>query len=150
MRKTLIILSLGAMALLATACGRHHGWGSKDPAERAAAITKVLAKKLDLSEDQRAKVQPLVQALVMERESWRGEGPKALDELKAQFRADKFDGAALDQAAQAREAKLAQSRQRVVQKLAEFHAILSPAQRAKAADFLGRLQQRWQERSGKR
>jgi Spy/CpxP family protein refolding chaperone len=150
MRKTLIILALGAVALVATACGRHHGWGSQDPAERAASITKLLAKKLDLSEEQKAKVQPLVQALVMERESWRGEGPKALEELKAQFQAEKFDGPALDKAAQAREAKLAQSRQLVVQKLAEFHAILTPAQRAKAADLLGRLQERWQERSGKR
>lgn len=146
MKKLMILITLGALALGTTACHRH--WGAKDPAERASKLTQLLAKKLDLSEEQRLKAQPLVQALVMERESWRGEGPKALGELKAQFQSESFDRGALEKAALAREAKLAQSRALVVQKLAEFHAILTPAQRAKAADYLGRFEQRWRERSG--
>jgi Spy/CpxP family protein refolding chaperone len=149
MRKTTIItFALGALALLAGACGMHHrGWGSKDPAERSAAITQHLAKSLDLTAEQKAKVQPLVQALVMERESWRGEGPKALGDLKAQFQAASFDSKAMTQASDARLAKLTKSRDLVLQKLAEFHAILTPEQRAKAAEILGRWETRWAEHS---
>jgi Spy/CpxP family protein refolding chaperone len=149
MRKSLIsLILLSAVAFLATACCPHrHAWGSKDPSARAEMITKHLTKKLDLSADQQAKVQPLIQALIQERETWRGEGPKAIEQLKAQFQSDHFDSKAMLENSDARLAKLQKSRDLVLEKLAEFHAILTPAQRAKAAEALGRLEEHLAEHS---
>lgn len=138
-------LLIGGIAFLATACGRHHmGFAcDRDPAKRAQACTEHLSKKLDLSKEQQAQALPLVQALVDERESWRGEGVKVLAGLKAQFAAASFDAKALEKDALAREAKLAQSRKLVLEKIAAFHAILTPEQRSKAAELLGKLEARW-------
>ncbi len=144
MKTTLIATAFVAgLALLASGCG----WHKKDPAQKAEYIAKKLAKKLDLSPEQRAKAQPLVEALVQERQAWVGEGPKALGELRAQFEAGSFDAAALTKASEAREKKLAGSRALLVQKLAEFHAILTPEQRSKAAGYLAKAEQRWLKHS---
>jgi Spy/CpxP family protein refolding chaperone len=139
-----LLLSLAALAV---GCGPRgfHGrgaWRHADPARRAEAMTEHLAKTLDLTADQQAKTLPLLRALADERQAWRGEAPALLGELKAQFASGAFDAKALDAALKQREAKLARSRALLVQKLAEFHAILNPEQRAKAAEALGRLQAR--------
>lgn len=136
---------VGGLALLIGGCGRHPHH-RKPNAER---ITQGLTKKLGLSAEQAAKTQALVQQLIDERQRWRGEGPSLLGELQQQFAASSFDAKALDKSLAGREKKLAQARALLVQKLAEFHAILTPEQRSKAAEALGKLQARWQAHAGK-
>jgi Spy/CpxP family protein refolding chaperone len=146
MKKTFIaIMAVTALALFASGC-RH----SKDPAARAEAITSHLAKKLDLSEAQKAKTLPLVQAVLDERQSWRGQMPQALGELKGAFGAESFDAKALNSAMAQRETKLAQSRALLVQKLGEFHAILTPEQRAKVDALLQKFEGRMNKYHGRK
>jgi Spy/CpxP family protein refolding chaperone len=140
--KKLAILFLAGLALLSSACHRHRGWTSADPAERAQAVLKHLSKKLDLDADQKTKALPILLAMATEREEWRGEGADLVKELRLQAGADKFDKAALNKALLAKEAKWAQSRQETVERLAELHALLKPEQRKKAAEMLEHLEKR--------
>lgn len=144
--KTLLSL-LAGLALMASGC---YGRYAHDPAKAAEAITQRLAKALDLSEAQKAQALPLVRVLVDERAAWRGEGAKAVAELKAQVSSGRFDAAALNAQSEVREKRLAASRAKAVQTLAELHAILTPEQRSKAADLLERLERRWQRRHERR
>jgi Spy/CpxP family protein refolding chaperone len=143
MRSFAIIL-LAALALACGACHRHGGWASKDPVERANWALKKLAKKLDLDAEQKAKALPILVAMATQREEWRGEGAKAVEELRTQAEAESFDKAALNKAYGIREAKWAQSRLLFVEHLAELHALLKPAQRQKAAEILAKLEKHLQ------
>lgn len=140
------LLALCAAALLAFGCRQHHAAG--DPGQRSERMARHLAKKLDLTAEQKTKTLAILRSLAVEREAWRGEGPAILGDLQAQFESSRFDAKALDQAFAQREKKLAASRALLVQKLGEFHAILSPEQRSKAAALLSKWEARWKKRAG--
>ena len=147
MQKLLFVGAIG-LAFLAVGC-RHHR-APQDAAQRAVWLQEKLAKRLDLDAEQKAKALPILQAMVSEREGWRGEGARLLDDLKVQVAAESFDQGALNKALAEREAHLAKSRQALVGDLGALHALLKPEQRKKAAEALGKLEdrvQKWGSRS---
>lgn len=146
MKKTTLGATLVAgLALLVAGCHGHHryhghrDWQQHAQRPNAERMTKFLTKKLDLSADQAAKAQALLQQVMDQRQSWRGEGSGMMDGLKAQFQSSKFDAKAMDQAFAQRQKKMAESHALWVKNLAAFHAMLTPEQRSKLADLLGKF-----------
>jgi Spy/CpxP family protein refolding chaperone len=125
--------ALAAGALLLGAC--HHrqcGWRAS-PEEKADKAVKRIASHLDLDEAQRARLDGIKNDLLARKADFAAlkEGLPAL--VLGQVRAAEVDTAALNRDLESREAKARELRGLVVAKLAEFHAVLSPAQREKLA-----------------
>jgi uncharacterized membrane protein len=124
---------LAAGALLLGACrGRHCGW-SATPEEKADRVVRHLAEELDLTGDQKARLEAIKSDVLARKADFRAlhEGFRA--GALAHLRGAALDTAALNRDLEGREAKLRELRGFLVGKLAEFHAVLEPAQREKLA-----------------
>lgn len=140
--KKLMMVALLGVAVAMVGC-KHRP--PQDAAGRAAWMQAKLAKHLELDAAQKEKLLPVLLALSAEREGWRGEGQALVGELKAQVASETFDAATLNKSLAQREAHLTRSRSVLVTELAKFHALLKPEQRKKAAEALGKLEDRMQK-----
>lgn len=125
--------ALAAGALLLGACHpRHCAWHAS-PEEKADKAVKRIASHLDLDETQRARLVGIKNDLFSRKGDFAAlkEGLPAL--ILEQVRAAEMDTAVLNRDLESREAKARELHSLVVAKLAEFHAVLTPAQREKLA-----------------
>ena len=127
-----LLLALGGLAWSVMGC--RHGW-KHTPEERATWVTGKLASKLDMNTEQKAKLEAIKNDLLAEHKKWDGTRLDWLAELEKQFKAE-IDKETLNKMADADQAKLKASRMVLIDKLAEFHAMLDSKQRAKVAGFL--------------
>ena len=141
--KKFALLAIATLAFLGTGC--HRGCWSKDPAKRAECALDKVASKLGLDADQKIKALPIFVALATQREEWHGEAGRMVEDLRVQTEAEDFDQIALNKSFAAREEKLAQTRKFIVERLAEFHALLRPEQRKKATELLSKLEKHMQK-----
>jgi Spy/CpxP family protein refolding chaperone len=123
---TSVVLVVGALFLMS--CARH--W---TPEERADWVTKRIAKQLDLNEEQRAK---------LERSKLSKDQQTLFDDVMAQIQADRLDQAKVIQLFERRQELQRQLAPQVVAKIAEFHASLTPEQKAKAVEQLRHFRER--------
>jgi protein CpxP len=137
-----LILSAWAAVFLLTSCHHHPGG---DPHKMADHVVKMMRDKLDLTVDQTAKVQVLANEVadtVQARRAKHSEGGEHGEFIK-QLRSNTVDTAALSQDMLKREAKFQEMHGFIIQKFAELHAILTPEQRGKLADFLEKHHGEW-------
>lgn len=132
---TSVVLIVGALAL--TACARH-----RSPEERADWVTKRIAKQLDLDEQQRAKLEAVKQEMLTARGRLGKEEQTLFDDVVAQIQADRLDQAKVIQLLERRQELQRQVAPQVVAKIAEFHASLTPEQKAKAVEQLRHFRER--------
>lgn len=126
------LMVVAAGTLLLAGCHRGHcGWST--PEEKAEKVTKRLAKELDLSEPQRAKLDALKDDVLSRKADFKAIKDGFHGLMLGQLRAGSVDQALVNQDLETREAKAEEMRAFLVSKLAEFHAILEPAQREKLA-----------------
>lgn len=129
-RISLSIAMIGAWLL--SGCGhmRHHGAYCGSSYKCADWMVKKLSKKLNLTADQKAVVERLKGEVLEKSKTLKEIRSGGYDEIIMQFEAARFDvekaGAALD----AHEAGMKELKTFAINKLAEFHAILTPDQRA--------------------
>ncbi len=112
------------------------------PEERATWIVDKLGSRLDLSEDQKIKVNKIKDDILIHREKYKGDRKEVISELIAQIESDKVDQDKLNKLLDDKLNKIKESKSFVVTKLAEFHAILTPDQRIKLVEKLKRIKDR--------
>lgn len=129
-----------------SACNRHHGWGqplnAQEYAERRAKVVEKIAGKLDLTEDQKRRLNVLGDKLHEQRIALMGQGqaqgqvgdPRA--EIKALIASDKFDTLRAQALANEKIAALQTKGPEVIAALADFYNSLSPAQQQQIREHL--------------
>ncbi len=124
------------VSLLGTsACFRHH----HTPAERADWVTGKIATRLDLDDQQKAKLAVVKDEMLAARAESQKERRATLEEVIAQVKTDRLDEAKLAQLIEQHQAERTRMMQRVLPKVSEWHASLRPDQKAEAAKLI----QRW-------
>ena len=114
------------------------GYAHRSPERRMAWI----AKRLNLDEQQTAKLQAVHEAMLQAREQFHKERAVLFDEIVAQIQSERLDEAKVLQLLEQRQALMTQVAPQVVAKVAELHASLTPEQKAKAVEQLERLKDR--------
>lgn len=130
---TIVVL---AGALGASACHRHH-----TPTERAEWMTNKVAKHLNLDDQQRAKLAAVKDEALSARAVAQTEHRALLEELIAQVQSERLDQAKVAQLIEQHQAGQTRVMQRVLPKVAEWHAGLRPEQKAEAAEHI----RKWME-----
>lgn len=137
----LVVLLPGMLAL--SACHRH-----RTPEERADWLASKIVKELDLDDQQKVKLEALKEEFLAARAEMRKEHEAMLDELLAQVQSEQLDQAKLLQLVERHQAAQNRLAPRVIAKMAELHASLSPKQKAEAAEHLKRFRERVQRHGG--
>jgi Spy/CpxP family protein refolding chaperone len=101
-----------------------------------------IAKRLNLDEQQKAKLEAVHEAMHQAREHFHKERTALFDEIVAQIQGERLDEAKVLQLLEQRQALMSQVAPQVVAKVAELHASLTPEQKAKAVEHLTRFKDR--------
>ena len=128
-----------AGALVGAGCHRHH-----TPSERADWMTGKIAKHLDLDDQQKAKLIAVRDEMVAARAESKQEHKAIMEDVITQVQGDRLDQAKLIQLMDRHQVDQKRVMQRVLPKVAEWHATLRPEQKAEAVEHL----RRWMERYG--
>ena len=146
--KNRILIGTVAVAMLVgvvsvSACQRH-----RTPTERADRLSGKIAKELDLNDQQKAKLEAVKQEFLAARAEMRKEHEAMFNEVLAQVQADQLDQAKLLQLFERHQALGTRLAPRVVAKVAEFHAGLTPQQKSEASEHLKHLRERMHQHEG--
>ena len=132
-----VVAVIGAVCLL-SGCHRRCGW-RHSPEQKADWIAKKVASELGLDAAQKAKLDTIKAALLSRQADFRAVHAGLKELLIGQIRVSSVDTAKLNQALDEREAKIKELRGFAVAEFAEFHAMLTPAQREKLAAKLEKM-----------
>jgi Spy/CpxP family protein refolding chaperone len=135
------LAALAGAVFLLSGCHRRCGW-HHSPQEKADWIAKKVASELGLDAAQKAKLDTIKAALLARQADFRAVHAGFKDLLIGQIRASAVDTAKLTQGLEEREAKIKELRGFLVAEFAEFHAMLTPAQREKLAAKLEAMDRR--------
>jgi protein CpxP len=130
-----LVLAGGA---LLTGCGHHGpcGWGHQSPEKKAQWMVNRISQELDLTEAQKTKLNSIKDELLKKKAEFKADHRSLAAELKAQILSDKLDQDKINQLFVSRQAKHEEMRKFFIVQFAEFHAMLTPQQRAKLAEKL--------------
>lgn len=136
-------VGLASVSVLAgglAACGhRTHQAGPASPEKvaewRGKAVERV-SRKLELTAEQRQKLELLADKLVAQRTALMGQTPQPRAEVQALVAGDKFDRARAQALLDEKTRALQQSTPEVITALADFYDSLQPAQQAEVRAFL--------------
>ena len=128
-----------AGALVGAGCHRHH-----TPAERADWMTSKIPKHLDLDDQQKAKLMAVRDEMVAARAESQQEHNAIMEEVIAQVQSNRLDQAKLSQLMDRHQAEQKRVMQRVLPKVAEWHATLRPEQKTEAVEHI----RKWMDRYG--
>lgn len=134
MNRKLLVLLAALVPFFFTSCGCWH----RTPEARAAWVVKRISSKLDLNKEQKAKLESIKDEILAKRKTWQSQGLSARNELLAQIRSDKIDQAKVRDIV-GESAQKKEMREFFIAKFAEFHAVLTPAQRAKLAEIFDKV-----------
>lgn len=132
----LAALAAGALAL--SGCNHRCGMG-KSPEKKADHIAKKLASELDLSAEQKLKLDKIKLDLLGRKGDFQSIHGGMKDLVLGQLRAGSVDTAAVNKGLEDREAKMREMRGFLVAEFSEFHAMLTPAQREKLAVHIEKM-----------
>lgn len=128
-----------AGALVGAGCHRHH-----TPSERADWMTGKIAKHLDLDDQQKAKLAVVKDEVIAARAESQQEHRAIMEDVIAQVQSDRLDQSKVAQLFERHQAGQTRLMQRVLPKVAEWHATLRPDQKAEAVEHL----RKWMDRYG--
>jgi uncharacterized membrane protein len=142
--KSLIIavLFLIAIGLVVAGCSKHR-WSTKTPEEKAQWITEKISSELDLDDNQYARLQQIKSDILTEYKNHGDFKQDLWQELDHQLATDSIDQQSMNETFAAKEKQFSAMRTVLVDKFAEFYAVLSAEQRAKLADKIEKVHNRW-------
>ena len=163
MTKKVLILSTVGLVVLGTAfafgaskghsgwCGSHSGsfspahWGKHYDGKHR---MDIIAEVLDLDDAQKEKLQGVHSAMMEARQSFREVRLQTIDEVLGLVTSDTLDQNQVQQIVKRHQSIVDNFAPKVTAKVADFHAVLTPAQKSKAAEFIEKWKSRM-ERWGK-
>lgn len=107
-------------------------------------MTGKIAKHLDLDEQQKAKLAAVKNEVLAARAESEQERKATMEEVIAQVQSERLDQAKLTRLFEQHQAGQTRLMQRVLPKLADWHATLRPEQKAEAVEHL----RKWMDRYG--
>lgn len=128
-----------AGALVGAGCHRHH-----TPEERADWMTSKIAKHLDLDDQQKAKLGAVRDEMVAARAESQQEHKAIVEGVIAQVQSDRLDQSKLTQLMERHQAEQKRVMQRLLPKVADWHATLRPEQKTEAVEHI----RKWMDRYG--
>jgi periplasmic protein CpxP/Spy len=147
MKKTLIIaagvLSVAALGFVLQGCG-HGPWGHHSPEKRAEYAVKHIASKLDLTDEQKTKLNAIKDEIVAKFKEERGKHKGTREQAVALWKQDTVNRADVEKLFAEREEHMKTMRPFIIDKLIEFHGMLTPEQRAKAAGIMEEFHKKMQ------
>lgn len=132
LRFALPVAALTAGAMLMSGCHKNHGC-SRSPEDKAAWISKRIGKELDLTPEQKTKLDKIKGDILARKADFQSVHAGLKEMALGQIRSGSVDQAVINQGFDDREAKMKELRTFMVAEFAEFHAMLDPAQREKLA-----------------
>jgi protein CpxP len=114
------------------------GYAHRSPEHRMAWI----AKRLNLDEQQKLKLEAVHETMRQAREQFQQERVELFEEIAAQIQSERLDEAKLLRLLEQRQAVMSQVAPQVIAKVAELHASLTAEQKAKAVEQLARFKDR--------
>jgi periplasmic protein CpxP/Spy len=114
------------------------GHAYRSPERRMAWI----AKRLNLDEQQKLKLEAVHEAMRQAREQFHQERAELFEEVAAQIQSERLDQVKLLQLLEQRQTAMSQVAPQVIAKVAELHASLTPEQKAKAVEHLEHFKDR--------
>ncbi len=130
------VVAVAAGAFMLAGChGRNCGWSSS-PEKKADYIAKRVAKELDLTAEQKTKLDKIKSDILARKGEFTAVHAGLRETLMGQIRSTSVDTSKLNQALEDREAKIKELRGFMVAEFAEFHAMLDSTQREKLASRL--------------
>ena len=126
------------MPRLSVSCLGELAYAYRSPERRMAWVVK----RLNLNEQQTAKLQAVHEAMLQAREQFHKERAELFAEIATQIKSERLDEAKVLQLLEQRQALMSQVAPQVVAKVAELHASLTPEQKTKAVEHLARFKDR--------
>lgn len=120
-----IIASLGALVL--TGCGRHH----HDPEEKAEWVFHKISKKLDLTDEQKVKLDAVKAEIMQHHKNHRAEKKQMMNTLITEIQKPEIDQAVILDMVSKHKSHVDEVAPGVIAKFSEFHASLSTEQKQK-------------------
>jgi Spy/CpxP family protein refolding chaperone len=161
MKKRILILSTVGLMVLGTAfafgaskshsgwCGSHDGgfmpthWGKHDDGQRR--IDRI-AEKLDLNETQKAKLQAVQESFQEVRQAMSQARVQTVDEVLDLVSSETLDQSRVQGIVKRHQSIVEDFTPKVTAKIADFHAVLTPEQKSRAAEFLQKWKDRFEDR----
>jgi len=138
------LFTLGVCAFAATGC-RHGG----TPEQKADWVVSKMTRELDLSAEQKTKLDALKLAVLATRAGARTDRKDAVSEIRAAILSDRLDAAkaksAIEKHQELRRKRFDDGFETVFPKLADFHASLSVEQKSKAVAWLDQFLHRFED-----
>lgn len=139
-KRIIPILMAGMVALSGALVAGCHGCRPHCPGatidKRADWISKRVASKLDLTDAQKVTLDKIKAEVVEKMKAHRADRDKGFDDVLALVGKDKITKDDVAKLADRREAKMKELKPFVIDKIVEFHNMLTPAQRQKVADVI--------------
>ena len=143
MRKSQIMMAVAVIALAATflglsGCNRH-----RSPEERIARNLDYVGYFLDLTEQQRGKLDEVKNEILQARRAMRDERQAMLNEVITQVGSDRINQESMLDLFDQHYALMRQAGPQVIAKVSELHATLTPEQKAEAVERLAWFKEKW-------
>lgn len=132
------VIAITAGAIFLSGCHRGHCGRNASPEKKADHIAKKIAKELDLTPDQKTKLDKIKADILARKGEFTAVHAGLQETLMGQIRSPSVDQSKLNQSLEDREAKIKELRGFMVAEFAEFHAMLDSTQREKLATKLER------------
>lgn len=127
------VLAVAAIIGLAlSGCGRY-GWHNKTPEKRAAYVMEKLSSELDLTKEQRVKLEEIKNVIVAAVKDARKDEAKVHKDALGLLRKEKVTSGEIEEFFNSREAEYRKIKPVIIGQLKEFHDMLTPEQREKLA-----------------
>ena len=112
-------------------------------------IMGMIAEKLDLNSDQKARVERIKDQIKERMEAKKGSREGMMDEFANEFKKDNMDKNKLKELDQKREQNMQEMKDFMTDKMIEFHDLLTPEQRIKAVDAMKEMKEKFHDRMDK-
>lgn len=134
------VLATAGIIFGAQALRYHYGqrYFRDQPEKRAEFIVNKLTKRLDLTREQQDKVNKIKDEILARTKNLREDRAALQQEVKALFKEDNLTKEKMNKFIDKRKSKIDELRPFIVDKIIEFHKILTPEQRAKFTEKFGR------------
>lgn len=124
------------LALTGFAGANCRPWRHKSPEERAEWIVKRITKELDLNDAQQQTLGRIKDEFIAKHKASRPQMEAQFHALSELIRADSIDQAKLNEIRKKHKAHREAMENFLIEKATEFHKVLTPEQRARAADLV--------------
>jgi periplasmic protein CpxP/Spy len=142
MNKILVVVTSAVLVLFSglffSGCSRMH-FCHQSPEKRADYFVKMITKELDLNDEQKAKLNKIKNEVLAKFKEAKAENADAHSKAIALIRQEKLDAATLDKFISEKEDKFKKIKPFVIEKIIEFHSMLTPEQRVKLAEKMEKI-----------